>query len=418
LTDLIRCWQSLPSREREATAGAALYQLAAAVGAFHRLTPPIVHRDLKPANILFATDASPGSGAPIPVLRITDFGIGGVAVEYLRQQNPAASIVSMMTGYLETSLRGSFTPLYASPQQRNGQPPDPRDDVHALGVIAFHIMTGRLAEAPGIDAGEDLHDAGASGGFIALVTKCVATKAERRPRDAAEVTADLSNLTTSAPATPGPPEKPKPMETPPSNPPAAPPAPLANSPSTSPPAADRVPANPVTKSRWLIPLRGVWFTRPAHDPEASWTASPAKLPAEITASSNEVYRLALNPDTTTDAELAKLPALAGLPGLAEIDLTGCRLVSDRGFARLARLRELKSIRLSDTQVTDSALALLLSRLTELEKLDLADADGVTPAMVPYLSRLRRLSRVTLPPRVDTADVRVEFAKRRPGCAVV
>ena len=41
-------------------------------------------------------------------------------------------------------LRGAHTPLYASPQQRDGQPPDPRDDVHALGVIWYQLLTGDL----------------------------------------------------------------------------------------------------------------------------------------------------------------------------------------------------------------------------------------------------------------------------------
>ena len=84
-----------------------------------------------------------------------------------------------MTGWLETSLRGSYTPLYASPQQRAGGPPDPRDDVHALGVIGYQMLTGRLDQAPGIDAAEDLREAGDGDGFIALLTQCVAQKAER-----------------------------------------------------------------------------------------------------------------------------------------------------------------------------------------------------------------------------------------------
>src|SRR5207253_1876270 len=151
---------------------APLPELPAAVGNFHRLTPPIVHRDLKPSNILLASGgreppdrtASGGSRRPL-ALRITDFGIGGVAVEYMRTHHPQG--LSLMTGWLATSLRGSYTPLYASPQQRAGAPPDPRDDVHALGVIGFQMLTGRLDQAPGIDAAEDLRDAGAGDGLIA-----------------------------------------------------------------------------------------------------------------------------------------------------------------------------------------------------------------------------------------------------------
>src|SRR5207253_11235524 len=47
---------------------------------------------------------------------------------------------------LSTSLRGAHTPIYASPQQVRGEAPDPRDDVHALGVIWYQLLTGRSEE--------------------------------------------------------------------------------------------------------------------------------------------------------------------------------------------------------------------------------------------------------------------------------
>ena len=127
LTDLIFKWQGLSDGERETLAVWSLVQLASAVGQFHRLSPGIVHRDLKPANILLhgegrqveSRKVEDGGAADFTTLRpsdfrlkITDFGIGGVAVDYLRTQ-PGG--MSLMTGWLETSLRGSYTPLYASP---------------------------------------------------------------------------------------------------------------------------------------------------------------------------------------------------------------------------------------------------------------------------------------------------------------
>jgi hypothetical protein len=46
----------------------------------------------------------PGTPRPFAeTLRITDFGIGGVAVDYMRTSNPAGlSMLSMMNGCLET----------------------------------------------------------------------------------------------------------------------------------------------------------------------------------------------------------------------------------------------------------------------------------------------------------------------------
>jgi serine/threonine protein kinase len=444
LTDLILRWQSLKSAEREAAAVASLHQLAAAVGTFHRLAPPIVHRDLKPANILLGdrrqetgdrqaitprggSSLSPVSCLLSPDLRITDFGIGGVAVEYLRQQSPAGlSMMSMMTGYLETSLRGSYTPVYASPQQRAGNAPDPRDDVHSLGVIAFHMMTGRLTESPGIDAAEDLQDSGASAGFIALVTKCVASKPDRRPKDAAELAERLAELKAGKPAavakptapvakTPvaDAPSSPKPPVAPVAPKPAPAPTPLENGNATLAPTPVVMSA-----SRWLVPLRGIWFTRPTDNSDAGWSPSSVRLPGEVTAKPGEAYKLALNPDTTTDAELAKLRSLSGLPGLEAIDVSNCRQVTDAGLMHLAQLRGLKAVGLADTRVSDSGLTLLLTRFPDLEAVGLAGAEGLTQTVIPYLARLRKLKLLTLPPRADTVDVRVEFARRRPACKLV
>ncbi len=146
--------------------------------------------------------------------------------------------------------------------------------------------------------------------------------------------------------------------------------------------------------------------------------SNVKLPGEITAKPTEAYRLALNPDTTTDTDLAKLRSLSGLPGLEAIDLAGCRQVTDAGLLHLAQLRGLKAVGLGDTQVTDSGLTLLLTRFPDLEAVGLSGADGLTQTVIPYLARLRKLKVLALPPRADSVDVRVEFAKRRPACKLV
>jgi serine/threonine protein kinase len=432
LTDLILLWQKLTAVERESLSIAALHQLAAAVGMFHRLSPPIVHRDLKPANVLVASGGreSPGS-AQLASLRITDFGIGGVAVDYLRQQNPTGlSMMSLMTGYLETSLRGSYTPVYASPQQRNGNAPDPRDDVHALGVIGFHMMTGRMTESPGIDATEDLQDMGASAGFIALITKCVASKPDRRPKDASELAERLAELkagktapeTKKAETKPSPTAKPAPAEVK-ANPSAKAPAPVPAPKPTPTPLENggaTIAPTPVVGSptKWIIPLRGMWFIRTADNADSAWSQHTAKLPGEITAKPGEVYRLTLNPDTTTDVELAKIRSLSGLPGLEAIDLGGCRQVTDAGVLHLAQLRSLKAVNLGDTQVTDSGLTLLLTRFPELEAVGLSGAESVTQTVIPYLARLRKLKVLALPPLANSVDVRVEFAKRRPACKLV
>jgi|GEM_PF-3490478 len=444
LTDLILHWQSLPDGERENRTVLSLSQLAAAVGTFHRLLPAIVHRDLKPANILLHIE-----GQQVPIqkvddggtsetnlailrsadvrLRITDFGIGGVAVEYLRA-HPGG--LSMMTGWLETSLRGSYTPLYASPQQSRGAPPDPRDDVHALGVIAFQMLTGKLTEAPSPRFERELRRRGASEALIELIGDCVDSDANSRPKDAQELAERLSKVKETGKGTSTTNIITKPVET---KPVAKPEPKPAEAKPPSPPPASSIPtpleggaapvsalpfALPTEPEKWLIPIRGTWFVRSTEKADSPWVPSNARLPGEVIVKPGERYRLTLNPDTTGDEELAKLKSLAGLPGLEAIDLSGCVRVTDTGLMPLAHLRGLKAVGLADTQITDSGVTLLLTRFPELEAIGLAGTANVSQSVVPYLARLRKLKLLALPPRADTIDVRLEFAKRRPNCQLV
>lgn len=187
LADFIRTLQARSPAERCKQAIAALRQIASAVAHFHKLTPPVVHRDLKPNNVLMS-DSAP---------RITDFGIGAIAAKAALDDDAHNGANS--AGRLMSYMKGSHTPLYASPQQRKGDDPDPRDDIHALGVIAFQMLTGDLTAAPGSDLEHDLRDAGAPDDLIVLIAKSVAQKADRRPKDAGEWGAALSNLVPTAP---------------------------------------------------------------------------------------------------------------------------------------------------------------------------------------------------------------------------
>src|SRR5262249_28469468 len=137
--DLAGLIQELHNKGRPAAdmAGKIMRRLAAIIGTVHGQRPPIVHRDLKPANIL--VQKTPRGTFQF---KVADFGIGQVtAREALLTSTRGGDSRSVL---LTTRLQGSYTPLYASPQQVRGDPPDPRDDVYSLGVIWYQLLTGDL----------------------------------------------------------------------------------------------------------------------------------------------------------------------------------------------------------------------------------------------------------------------------------
>src|SRR5262249_35273097 len=88
------------------------------------------------------------------------------------------------------------TPLYASPQQTRGEPPDPRDDVHALGVIWYQMVTGSMtAGRPGGARWvKRLADLGMPPATVDLLAECVEEEADDRPADAGALADRLAAL--------------------------------------------------------------------------------------------------------------------------------------------------------------------------------------------------------------------------------
>jgi hypothetical protein len=136
LAGLITDWHAMGGPLPYQKAAKLILQLSQTVGFAHRLDPPIVHRDLKPANILLEKTAE---GVAI---KVADYGIGGLA-SCSGGESPDAKESSLLN--LTNSVRGAYSDLYASPEQMRGQAPDPRDDVHAIGVIWHQMLTGDLA---------------------------------------------------------------------------------------------------------------------------------------------------------------------------------------------------------------------------------------------------------------------------------
>ena len=147
---------------------------------------------MKPHNVLMA-----GS-----VPRVTDFGIGSVVMQ--PSDDPATGAQTAYAARLPSALHAAGTALYAPPEQRFGSPPDPRDDVYALGIMAFQMVRADLTAVPGADATLELRDLRVPGELVALIVTSIAMNADRRPKDASEWEARLAALLQKAQKQPGP----------------------------------------------------------------------------------------------------------------------------------------------------------------------------------------------------------------------
>ena len=156
----------------------------------------IVHRDLKPDNVFLADvpDAE-------PTLKVLDFGIAK----------------EMPSGSASVTATGLGTPLWAAPEQGfEGFKPMPTVDVWALGLLVFHMFTGKfywlnantggsiaqlameLLRSPIAPASQRALDIGSEGriptGFDEWFLRCVSRNVEGRFEDATRAFEVLEDL--------------------------------------------------------------------------------------------------------------------------------------------------------------------------------------------------------------------------------
>ncbi len=198
LAGLIQAWHRSEPKPAPLEICRAFHRLAEVVGFAHSQDPPIVHRDLKPANVL--RQIGPDGSTQ---LKIADFGIGAVATRQAISEQTRGTTRGL---FLASALRGSCTPLYASPQQMRGDAPDVRDDVFALGVIWYQMLTGDLtAGRPGGRRWQvRLAELGLDSTLIDLMGECFEDSLEDRipsARILAQRLAELLPPDTSPPVT-------------------------------------------------------------------------------------------------------------------------------------------------------------------------------------------------------------------------
>jgi len=131
---------------------AMLAQIAASLAAAH--SAGVLHGDLKPANILVADDRPGDSAAAPPLLRLVDFGAGGLT-EAARHEALDISLQGLRDA---DGGRASGTLRYMAPEVLAGGQPTTRADIYALGVLLYQMATGDLGRALSVGWEEDIAD--------------------------------------------------------------------------------------------------------------------------------------------------------------------------------------------------------------------------------------------------------------------
>jgi serine/threonine protein kinase len=147
----------------------------------------IIHRDLKPANVMLLRQHDDHD-----FVKVLDFGL----VKFFSGENMETDITNAGT------FMGS--PHYIAPEQARNQNPDQRCDIYSLGVLLYHMLTGRVpftASAPVDIILKHLHDAPVpprelrndelAPALEQIVLRCMAKSREERFQSMDELLAQL-----------------------------------------------------------------------------------------------------------------------------------------------------------------------------------------------------------------------------------
>ena len=176
-------------RPRPEQAALIAKRVARVVGKLHRMNPPIVHRGLKPSNVLLC----PTNEGRVSIW-VSDVGWGQITAAI---HGPGRDWPRRSAGRCAAATGRCTRPRSCGP----AAPPDPRDDVYAIGMIWYQLLVRDPVARP--PAGEtwagEFRRYGLTDGQARLIMACLAEVPADRPGDG-QALADLiaANMTAAA----------------------------------------------------------------------------------------------------------------------------------------------------------------------------------------------------------------------------
>jgi formylglycine-generating enzyme required for sulfatase activity len=166
LCGLVREWQAAGTTGLWREISQLIQQLANTLAPAHQLQPPLVHRGLNASSVRARGE--------------TGWWTSQIA------------LMGLSAGISAKSGVGGTPQPNASPQQQRGDPPDPRDDVFALGVLWHQLLTRDLTvgRPEGSQWRRRILDDGVPQNLIDLLESCL-DEGGRRPANAGELAQKL-----------------------------------------------------------------------------------------------------------------------------------------------------------------------------------------------------------------------------------